>query len=93
MKCKKGDLALVIRGDDTGKVVKCIELYKSPKIGSLFIDACVGPVWVVDQDMEWHRADHSERFYIKLQTDHNLMPLRDTNKDKAVEETKQLHHA
>jgi hypothetical protein len=94
MNCQKGDLALVIGGlaDNVGKVVRCIELHQSRRLGSLYLDDKVGPVWVVDQDMHWARVDKTESFYMKLQADAYLAPLRGADKDEVIEETKQLHH-
>lgn len=71
MKCKPGDMALIIAGNghsaaNIGKMVTCIQLgevlgYKR------------GPVWVIDRPMAWNLG--SERILLLRLPDSDLMPI------------------
>lgn len=50
MNCKKGDIAVVVRGIGLGKIVTCIELYDGPWINMLGQTIEKGKVfgWITD---------------------------------------------
>jgi hypothetical protein len=58
LRCCRGDLALVIRDTDAGKVVTCIELADEHERASLGIWGRNGPVWRIDRHCMW--ADWSQ---------------------------------
>jgi hypothetical protein len=78
LNCECGDLALVIDGPSTGKLVTCIELLPAgapvenlPFGWELTIDESVGPLWRVDRFIVW-----PERHTMHLVPDKALMPVR-----------------
>lgn len=58
IRCQPGDLALVIRDMDAGKVVTCIELADPAERAALGIVDSNGPVWRIDRECMW--ADWSD---------------------------------
>jgi len=77
--CKKGDLAVIISGFDTGKIVTCVQLETPVWLQGYMHD--LGPIWRVDRDLTW--MEQSGNSFIKLLRkfssphipDHHLRPL------------------
>jgi hypothetical protein len=53
LRCRPGDLALVIRDTDAGKMVTCIELLDARERAAFGIGDDNGPVWRIDRDCQW----------------------------------------
>ena len=82
MNCKQGDLALVIRGPDTGKVVRVI-LAVSPHdhiLTSLGISFRIPPetlpAWHVDRELEVRIIEIDRSTKARVAWDSYLLPLR-----------------
>lgn len=71
LRCKPGDLALVVRGTQTGKMLTCERLENPPARFSLEHS----PIWKVDRDMPWGRTLEDAR-WIPYAPDDALMPIR-----------------
>jgi hypothetical protein len=52
-RCKRGDLALVIRDTDAGKIVTCIELLSARERLVSGVGDSNGQVWRIDRDCMW----------------------------------------
>lgn len=53
LRCRPGDLALVIRDTDAGKVVHCVELASATERAAFGIGDSNGPVWRIDRECLW----------------------------------------
>jgi hypothetical protein len=87
MRCRVGDLALVIRDTDAGKVVTCVALADESERSKLGMGDHNGPVWRIDRDCMW--ADHSRgglEIPLPYCPDSALMPIR-PEPDEEHEET------
>ena len=78
MNCRQGDLALVTRGPNAGKVVTCLEVLPPgferddlPPNVHQEIDAAEGPLWRTDRPLDW-----GDLVFIHLAPDAVLMPIR-----------------
>jgi hypothetical protein len=91
LRCRPGDLALVIRDSDAGKVVTCIELADESERSKLGMCDLNGPVWRIDRDCMW--ADHSSgglEIPLPYCPDSALMPIRpepDGEHEESAQET------
>jgi hypothetical protein len=82
MRCRQGDIALVIDGarKDLGKMVTCLEpvpagFYRDdlPPGTRQQIDPTLGPLWRVDRPISW--GDQGQAL-MRLAPDSALMPIR-----------------
>lgn len=80
MRCKQGDLAIVIppaTRKDVGKTVTCLELLVSGFINGHFIRSALLPVWRIDKPVVWNAGGSD--FLIECCPDVCLMPI--SNRD------------
>lgn len=73
LRCKSGDLALVIGGRNVGKVVTCLELLPA---GSEYVDEAAGPLWRTDRPLEYLNEALGMTANKYLAPDSLLMPLK-----------------
>ena len=78
MNCRSGDMALVIAGPSTGKLVNCLEplpagWYRDdlPRGYRQQISHEMGPLWRLDRQIEW-----GDLLYLAIAPDRALMPIR-----------------
>ncbi len=77
LRCRPGDLALVLRSPDWGKLVTCIELIGEDERITFRIGDGNGPVWRIDRTCMW--ADWSRsglEVPLPYAPDSALMPIR-----------------
>jgi len=77
LRCQPGDLALVLRSPDWGKLVTCIELIGEDERITFGIGDGNGPVWRVDRECMW--ADWGRgglEIPLPYAPDSALMPIR-----------------
>jgi len=77
LRCRPGDLALVLRSPDWGKLVTCIELIGEDERITFGIGDGNGPVWRVDRECMW--ADWRRgglEIPLPYAPDSALMPIR-----------------
>jgi hypothetical protein len=53
LRCRPGDLALVIRDTDAGKIVHCLELASATERAAFGMGEDNGPVWRIDRECMW----------------------------------------
>lgn len=87
MKCKRGDIAIVLSGCERGNAVTCVELLEpSPGLHTLaaWIHEVWRPVWVVDRQIKWmwQGAEH----WAPYVPDRELMPIGNLETPIAVEQ-------
>ena len=91
MNCKQGDLALVIRGRDAGKMLTCLELMTGgANIGGYFMR---GDIWRVDRPISWfvYGLDVAEREeFVPYCCDALLMPIRPPSEDESESEGRDI---
>ena len=91
LRCRPGDLALVIRDTDAGKVVTCVALADESERSELRMGDLNGSVWRIDRDCMW--ADHSPgglEIPLPYCPDSALMPIRpepDEEHEESAQET------
>ena len=87
MKCKKGDMALIIKGYDTGKMVTCQSLLGSET--NPLIAPNLGPVWLIDRQIGWVSVNGG---IIQLPwcPDSQLMPITPDDESIFKENDKEL---
>jgi hypothetical protein len=78
LRCKQGDLALVIAGPDAGMLLTCLEPLPVgferddlPRGIRQRISEDAGPLWRVDRAITWHVGVH-----LYVAPDRALMPIR-----------------
>src|ERR1700689_1434875 len=77
LRCRPGDLALVIRDSDAGKVVTCVELADEYERATLGISDSNGPVWRIDRHCMWADGSQSGReIPLPYCPDSALVPIR-----------------
>lgn len=82
MNCKKGDMALIISGVDSGKMLTCIELAGDrpaehddlPDDPQNKFSKRLGPVWRTDRPISWF-ANHQPRGLMPYCPDEILRPI------------------
>jgi len=77
LRCRPGDLALVLRSPDWGKLVTCIELIGKDERITFGIGDDNGPVWRIDRKCMW--ADWGRgglEIPLPYAPDAALMPIR-----------------
>ena len=77
LRCQPGDLALVLRSPDWGKLVTCIELIGEDERITFGIGDDTGPVWRIDRKCMW--ADWGRgglEIPLPYAPDSALMPIR-----------------
>jgi hypothetical protein len=92
LRCRPGDLALVIRDTDAGKLVTCIELADQHERALLGIVESNGPVWRIDRDCMW--ADwkrHGKEIPLPFCPDSALIPIRPGSLDEEQEPAELAH--
>ena len=76
-RCQPGDLALVIRDTDAGKVVTCIELVDESERTALGMWASNGPIWRIDRNCMWADwNDGGREIPLPYCPDSALLPIR-----------------
>lgn len=70
MNCKQGDLALVIAGDNAGRVLTCLRLIAADSKYSA--DA---PIWRVDRNITWYHSYTGKKALFTICPDSILMPI------------------
>jgi hypothetical protein len=76
-RCRQGDLALVIRDTDAGKVVTCVELLNARERLLLGVGDSNGPVWRIDRDCMWADwAEEGREIPLPYCPDSALVPIR-----------------
>jgi hypothetical protein len=73
-RCRPGDLALVLRSSDAGKIVTCIALLTNEERAELEIADSNGPVWRIDRECVWN--DWDEGVMLPYAPDSALLPIR-----------------
>jgi hypothetical protein len=77
LRCRPGDLALVLRSTDAGKLVTCIQLATKAERDQYHIADHNGPVWRIDRECmwaDWRRA--GIEIPLPFSPDAALMPIR-----------------
>jgi hypothetical protein len=77
LRCRPGDLALVLRSTDAGKLVTCLALADERERAAFNIADSNGPVWRIDRDCMW--ADWSKsgvEIPLPYAPDSALLPIR-----------------
>lgn len=77
LRCRRGDLALVLRSTDAGKLVTCLALADERERAASNIDDTNGPVWWIDRDCMW--ADWGKggvEIPLPYAPDSALLPIR-----------------
>jgi len=57
LRCRSGDLALVLRSTDAGKLVTCLSLTDERERAAFSIGDNNGPVWRIDRCCMWNNWD------------------------------------
>jgi hypothetical protein len=76
MKCRPGDLALVIRGTFAGSLVTCIRLESDQKLDALGVALDSRPTWLVDKSLEWGLGANPDHRRMPYAPDASLLPIR-----------------
>jgi hypothetical protein len=76
MKCRPGDLALVIRGTFAGSLVTCIRLESDQKLDALGVTLDSRPTWLVDKSLEWGLGANPDHTRMPYAPDSSLLPIR-----------------
>jgi len=77
LRCRPGDLALVLRSPDWGKLVTCIELIGEDERLKFRIGDNNGPIWRIDRECMWADWDRSGLGNaLPYAPDAALMPIR-----------------
>jgi hypothetical protein len=74
LRCRPGDLALVLRSTDAGKLVTCLALLSEGERAALDIADSNGPVWRIDRECVWNNWD--EGVMLPYCPDSALRPIR-----------------
>jgi len=78
MNCKPGDLALIIKGCNTGKAVTCVRL-AGPQLstpnGPRMTMFGMRPIWEIDKSVVW-ASKHDGDVLLPYMPDECLMPIR-----------------
>lgn len=74
LRCRPGDLALVLRGTYAGAIVTCIALALERERASFDIADSNGPVWRIDRCMLWNNG-HG-KVPLPYAPDSALLPIR-----------------
>ena len=73
-RCQRGDLALVLRSTDAGKVVTCLALADERERAAFNMADDNGPVWRIDRECVWN--DWDEGMMLPYCPDSALLPIR-----------------
>ena len=76
MKCRPGDLALVIKGRFAGSLVTCIHLESDEKLDALGVALHSRPTWFVDKSLEWGCGANPDHTRMPYAPDASLLPIR-----------------
>ena len=74
LRCAPGDLALVLRSPDAGKLVTCLALADESERTAVNIDGNNGPVWRIDRCCMWNNWDE-DGIPLPYAPDAALMPI------------------
>ena len=74
LRCRPGDLALVLRSTDAGKLVTCLALITEQERATIGIADHNGPVWRIDRECVWN--DWDEGVMLPYCPDSALLPIR-----------------
>jgi hypothetical protein len=74
LRCRSGDLALVLRSTDAGKLVTCLALITEQERATIGIADHNGPVWRIDRECVWN--DWDEGVMLPYCPDSALLPIR-----------------
>lgn len=74
-RCAPGDLALVLRSTDAGKLVTCLSLTDERERAAFNIADHNGPVWRIDRCCMWNNWDVGE-IPLPYAPDDALLPIR-----------------
>jgi hypothetical protein len=74
LRCRSGDLALVLRSTDAGKLVTCLALITEQERATVGIADHNGPVWRIDRECVWN--DWDEGVMLPYCPDSALLPIR-----------------
>ena len=77
MNCKAGDLALVVKGRNRGKVVTCLRLLKGGTELEHGVIRDDEAVWELDRELSWPEGPAAAI------CDHGLMPIRPPASDES----------
>lgn len=80
MNCKQGDLAIIVksRAGNEGKIVTCLRYAtKAEKREHLFVNKQMGPVWVIDRNLQNANLLGEINGQSNLVYDATLRPIRD----------------
>ena len=72
LRCKEGDLAIIVRGSNPknlGKIVTCV------KFKGTIPEGLEADHWLIDQDIEWVSANDTNKAYLPYCRDFNLKPI------------------
>lgn len=76
LKCRPGDLALVVRGTFAGSLVTCICLESDEKLDALGVTLDSRPAWLVDKSLEWGCGANPDHTRMPYAPDAALLPIR-----------------
>ena len=85
LNCKQGDLAVIVKGIDSGKIVTCIRLATTEEQDNVLY--CKEAIWLIDRELDWtfwkdgFRSEVLYNKFLTYCTDSLLKPLRDSDKD------------
>jgi hypothetical protein len=86
VRCRPGDLALVLRSTGAGKVVTCLALLTETERAALDIGDSNGPVWRIDRECVWN--NWNDGVMLPYCPDSALMPIRPEPDDEHEESTR-----
>jgi hypothetical protein len=75
LRCREGDLALVLRSTDAGRLVTCLALADERERVAFDIDPDNGPVWRIDRCCMWNNWSEGE-IPLPYCPDSALLPIR-----------------
>jgi len=76
MRCKPGDLALVVGGKlNLGKMVQCIRVFEGDTYRGITGFNKTNPYWILDREVVWKNM-FGELIKIDMLPDNYLMPIR-----------------
>jgi hypothetical protein len=76
VRCRPGDLALIVRGMFAGSLVTCIRLETDETLDELGVALHSRPTWLVDRPLEWGLGTDPDHVRMPYSPDASLLPIR-----------------
>jgi len=92
MNCKSGDLALVVKGMNVGKMVQCIRLFEGDTYRGVTGFERSNPFWLLDREVVWKNTITGELFNVDMLPDSSLLPIRPPDDDVKSNEKDELYN-